>query len=91
MWEKGAIVECDLDPAWFVSNLCFVVKKDGGSRPVINLKLLNAYISYEHFKMRAILIQNTESRLERHLFRDPNSLSLARSSVPLPIHKYIDT
>ena len=29
-------------------------KKDGGNRPVVNLKPLNQYITYEHFKMEGI-------------------------------------
>ena len=29
-------------------------KKDGGSRPVINLRPLNHYIRYQHFKMEGI-------------------------------------
>ncbi len=33
----------------------FVVpKKDGGNRPVVNLKPLNQYLVYEHFKMEGI-------------------------------------
>ena len=33
----------------------FIVKKrDGGNRPVINLKRLNCYIPYQHFKMEGL-------------------------------------
>jgi hypothetical protein len=33
-----------------------VLKKDGGQRPVINLKGLNRFIHTEHFKMEGIHI-----------------------------------
>ena len=29
-------------------------KKDGGQRPVINLKSLNFFVPYEHFKMETL-------------------------------------
>ena len=38
----------------FVSNLFLMKKKDGGSRPVINLKNLNQYIPHHHFKMERL-------------------------------------
>ena len=38
----------------FISSLFVVPKKDGGNRPVVNLKPLNQYITYEHFKMEGI-------------------------------------
>ena len=46
-------------PGQFVSNIFLVPKRDGKSRPVINLKDLNVFIQYDHFKMEGI-----------HLLRD---------------------
>ena len=43
----------------FISSLFVVPKKDGGNRPVVNLKPLDQHITYEHFKMEGI-----------HMFRD---------------------
>ena len=42
------------DTAGFTSSLFVVPKKDGGNRPVVNLKPLNQFLVYEHFKMEGI-------------------------------------
>ena len=48
MLRKGAIVVSQL----FVS----CEKKDGGNRPVVNLKDLNKYIPYQHFNMKGLFL-----------------------------------
>ena len=50
--NKGAIVETPnhLDGE-FITNLFLVEKKDEGNRPLINLKHLNQFTPYQHFKM----------------------------------------
>ena len=35
----------------FITNLFLVEKKDEGNQPLINLKHLNQFIPYQHFKM----------------------------------------
>ena len=57
--QKGALTNVTPDSDQFVSNLFLVPKRDRGSRPVINLKDLNEYLQYNHFKMEGI-----------HLLRD---------------------
>ena len=47
----------------FWSNIFLVPKKDGGQRPVINLKALNQFVNTEHFKMEGI---HTVKDLLRH-------------------------
>ena len=49
--SKGAVVEVTNPRRGFYSNLFLVPKKDGGQRPVINLKSLNCFVQTQHFKM----------------------------------------
>ena len=55
MLLKGAITPiAPSDQQGFYSNLFLVPKKDGGMRPVINLKRLNEFIAPHHFKMEGL-------------------------------------
>jgi hypothetical protein len=54
MLNKGAIAYSQHEAGQFVSNLFLVKKKNGKFRPVINLKSLNAFIEYSHFKMETL-------------------------------------
>ena len=54
MLEKGAISKATPCKNQFLSTLFIVKKRDGGNRPVINLKRLNCYIPYQHFKMEGL-------------------------------------
>ena len=52
--NKGAISEV-LEPCTvFYSNLFLLPKRDGGQRPVINMKALNEFVQMQHFKMEEI-------------------------------------
>ena len=55
--EKGALQKAETAPEESLNNLFLVGKKDGGNLPVINLKKLNTFIPYEHFKMEVLLRQ----------------------------------
>ena len=55
MLQKGAIQVVSPMKGEFISKIFLVPKKDGGSRPVINLKRLNSHIVYQHFKMEGLL------------------------------------
>ena len=53
--QKGAVSKIQRgNQAGFYSNLFLVPQKDGGQRPVINLKPLNQFLQAEHFKMEGI-------------------------------------
>ena len=55
MLAKGAIQEVKTLSPSYISNIFLVPKKDGGLRPIINLKPLNRrYISAPHFRMDTI-------------------------------------
>ena len=49
--DKGAIVNVNPCEGQFVSNIFLRPKKDGSMRTIINLKGLNEFIVYHHFKM----------------------------------------
>lgn len=48
--RKGAIREINESDDLFISNIFVVPKKNGKLRPVINLRSLNEFVSYEKFK-----------------------------------------
>ena len=55
--RKGAVTKLGLVPRdGFLSTLFLVPKKDGGQRPVVNLKNLNSFVEVPHFKMEGIHI-----------------------------------
>ena len=51
MLEKGAIQKVVPSQGQFLNNLYHVEKKDGRNYPMINLKNLNKFISFKHFKI----------------------------------------
>ena len=54
MLKKGAIMRTQPAQGEFSNNLFLVEKKDGGFRPVINLKMLNQFIPFLHFKIEGL-------------------------------------
>ena len=56
MLQKGAIQVVSPMNGEFLSSVFLVKKKDGGNRPVINLKELNSHVTYQHFKMEGLYL-----------------------------------
>ena len=56
MLRKGAIVVSDLKEDQFFSSMFLVIKKDGGSCPLVNLNELNRDILYQKFKMEELFL-----------------------------------
>ena len=53
--DKGAIKIVEHQyPDQFLSNILLLRKKNGGNRFCINLKALNKFIPYKHFKMEGL-------------------------------------
>ena len=49
--EKGVVVECEHEPVEYISPIFLREKTDGTQRLILNLKHLNKYLEYKHFKM----------------------------------------
>ena len=52
--KKGILSLSRHDEGEFISPIFLVDKRDGGKRLILNLKKLNEYIEYHHFKMHGI-------------------------------------
>ena len=52
--QKGEVTKVENPQRGFYSTLFLVPKKDGGQRPMINLKALNCCVEAHHFKMEGI-------------------------------------
>ena len=87
---KGAItpVETGMEND-FVSSIFLVPKKDGGHRPIINLKRLNEFIPHHHFKMEGIHM--LKDLLKQGDFMAKIDLKDAYFAVPIsePDKKYL--
>jgi hypothetical protein len=51
LFKKGVIEEIKDESARLLCSFFCVPKKMGGFRPIVNLKALNSFVKYEHFKM----------------------------------------
>ena len=54
--SKGAIVPSVSEPGEFISTLFIVPKANGKYRPVINLRHLNKFVHYDHFKQETFKV-----------------------------------
>lgn len=82
MSDLGAIVPSQNEDGQFISNIFLVPKPNNKFRPVINLKALNEFVHYEHFKQETFpyvleLIEKDEYFV---------SLDLKSAYFSIPIH-----
>ena len=79
--QKQAISQIPTAIEGFYSNMFIVPKKDGGQRPVINLKQLNRYVKSEHFKMEGL--HTVKALLRKHDWMAKVDLKDAFFMVPV--------
>ena len=81
MLSKGAIREAIPKGDQFLSNVFVTPKGEGQFRPIINLKKLNEFVPYHHFKMEGL--KDVKHLLKRGDWMCKIDLSDAYFSVPL--------
>ena len=52
--KRGVAVECEHEPVEHISPIFLREKTDGTQRIILNLKNLNKYLEYKHFKMQTL-------------------------------------
>ena len=52
--QKGVIIECEREDNDFIATAFTREKKDGSFRTRVNLKCLNKFVKYKHFKMESL-------------------------------------
>jgi hypothetical protein len=77
--EKRAIEETQ--EIGFISSIFTIPKKSGGFRPVINLKALNNFVTYNHFKMEGL--QTVKSIIQEKDWLAKIDLTDAYLTVPM--------
>lgn len=82
MLSMGAIEKSQHEDNEFISNIFPVQKKNGKFRPVINLKKLNKFVEYHHFKMETL--QHVAELLKRYAYF--TSVDLKNAYFSIPIH-----
>jgi hypothetical protein len=80
--DKGVIVPSRDEPEQFISNIFVRPKKESGSfRVILNLKPLNGFIVYHHFKMESI--RTCISLMQKDCFMASIDLQDAYYSIPM--------
>ena len=81
MLRKGVIIQVFTSPGQMLSNIFLREKKNGKFRPIINLKKVNSYIPYQHFKMEGL--NNVKELLQKGDYMVKIDLTDAYFSIPL--------
>ena len=79
----GAIVPSESEPDEFISTIFIVPKPNGKFRPIINLRYLNEFIHYEHFKQETFSVVLDLLQENDYL----TSVDLQNAYFSIPIHE----
>lgn len=79
--KKGAIIRTDSEQGQFISNIFIVPKPNNKFRPVINLKYLNEFVQYNHFKQETFNV--VLDLVQRNDYMTKLDLSDAYFSIPI--------
>ena len=82
MLRKGVISQTDHTQGEFINLLFLVEKKEGGQRPVINLKSLDLFVPYKHFKTESL--NSLQFLLKKGDYMAKLDVEDAYFCVPLP-------
>ncbi|OOZ38563.1 hypothetical protein BOW52_08340 [Solemya elarraichensis gill symbiont] len=87
--SKGAIIQSEVEEDQFISTIFVVHKPNGKFRPIINLKFLNEFVQYNHFKQETFNI--VLDLVQPNDFMTKIDLADAYFSIPIhPSHwKYL--
>ena len=80
---KGVTIECERDKGGFISTIFTRQKKDGSFRTILNLKHLNHYVNYQHFKMESL--NDVFKIIKRGVWMA--SVDLKDAFFTVPVHK----
>ena len=78
---KGAVVPTEFEPGEYISTVFIVPMKNGKYRPVINLRFLNHFVNYNHFKQETFKV--IVDLIQENDFFTSIDLSDAYFSVPI--------
>ena len=84
MLEKGSISKVCHSKGEFLSSLFLISKKGNANRPVINLKDLNRFIHYKHFKMEDLHCLKNVLQKGDYICK----IDLKDAYFSVPLHKY---
>lgn len=82
MLKKGAMVPSVSESGEFISTLFIVPKQNGKFRPVINLRYLNEFVHYDHFKQQTFKVVLDLLQENDYL----TSIDLQDAYFSIPIH-----
>ena len=80
--KKGVITKCQKEEDDFISTVFIREKKDGTFRTILNLKYLNEFVEYKHFKMESL--ENVFQIIKKDVWM--SSVDLKDAFFTIPVH-----